>query len=137
MNPVKQFLTDYWISLRPQQSVIISTYFKNSILNLNHNIFGLFNSEVTENFYMESYQEQFLSDPYYGAGAGIYYYQMFKLDMSYDMYDREVYTIIGVFQAVGGFYNTLYFIMLCFHSKFSNSIFFSALIGKLYQVEAS
>jgi len=137
VNPVKQFLTDYWISLRPQQSVIISTYFKNSILNLNHNIFGLFNSEVTENFYMESYQEQFLSDPYYGAGAGIYYYQMFKLDMSYDMYDREVYTIIGVFQAVGGFYNTLYFIMLCFHSKFSNSIFFSALIGKLYQVEAS
>ena len=62
---------------------------------------------------------------------------MFKLDMSYDMYDREVYTIIGVFQAVGGFYNTLYFIMLFFHSQFYNSIFFSALIGKLYQVEAS
>jgi hypothetical protein len=52
---VKQFLTDYWISLRPENSVIISKYFKNNILQLNDNIFGLFNSKVTDNFFMESY----------------------------------------------------------------------------------
>lgn len=78
--------------------------------------------------------ESFISDQEYGPGPGIYYYQIFKLDMSYDIYERQVYTITGVLKDVGGFYNALYFIGLFFYSQFSGSIFFSAFIKKLYQV---
>lgn len=90
---------------------------------------------VEDHFFIQSGRNQFLSDQDYGPGPGIYYYQQFKLDMAYDMYDREVYTIIGVVQSVGGFYNALYFLMLFLHSQFSGTIFFSALISKLYHVE--
>jgi len=78
-----------------------------------------------------------LSDPELGPGPGIYYQQQFQLDHSYDIYDREVFTIIGIFQEVGGFYNALYFVMLVFHSQFSNAFIFSALLRRLYWSEES
>lgn len=52
--------------------------------------------------------------------------------MSYDIYERSVYTITGVLKDVGGFYNALYFIGLFIYSQFSGSIFFSAFINRLY-----
>ena len=44
VTPVKQFLTDSWISLRPSSSVINLTYFKKCMLNLSDNILGLFDT---------------------------------------------------------------------------------------------
>ena len=53
-----------------------------------------------------------------GPGEGVYLYQIFKLDREYDIYERSVYTIIGVLKDVGGFYNSLFFLGLFFYSRF-------------------
>jgi hypothetical protein len=48
-------------------------------------------------FYMQSTVNTFLSDNDNGPGEGVYFYQLFKLDSQYDIYERQVYTITGVF----------------------------------------
>ena len=96
-TPVKQFLTDSWISFRPGNSVVTINFFKKCLLNLDDSIFGLFDTMHSDYFYMQSTVNTFLSDTHYGPGEGVYFYQIFKLDSQYDIYQRQVYTIIGVF----------------------------------------
>jgi hypothetical protein len=57
------------------------------------------------------------------------------MDKEYDVYERNVYSFVGVLQDVGGFYNSLFFAGLFIYSQFQGSIYFSAIISKLYQVE--
>ena len=54
------------------------------------------------------------------------------MDKEYDIYERNVYSFVGVLQDVGGFYNSLFFAGLFFYSQFQGSIYFSAIISKLY-----
>ena len=60
---------------------------------------------------------------------------MFKIDREFDIYERQVYTVIGLLKDVGGFYNSLYFAGLFIFSQFQGSIVFASFISKLYQVE--
>ncbi len=83
-----------------------------------------------------SRKESFLSDQDEGPGPGIYFYQLFKLDSEYDIYERSVYTVTGVMKDVGGTYNSLYFIGLLLYSQFQGSMFFASIISKVYQVDA-
>lgn len=128
-------MEDSWISLRPKNSVIITNFFKKNFLQLDDNIFGMFNTKQSDYFYQISKKDQFLSDDTYGPGPGIYFYQLFKVDREYDIYERAVYTITGVLRDVGGFYSSMYFVGLFLFSQFAGSIFFAAFINKLYQVE--
>jgi hypothetical protein len=43
---------------------------------------------------------------------------MFKIDKQVDIYSRDVYTVMGVLQDVGGFYNSLFFAGLLIYSRF-------------------
>lgn len=131
-TPIKQFLTDSWTSFRPDNCVLTSIFLKKCIINLSDSLIGLFDSGITDYFYVQSTVHSFLTDQDYGPGEGVYFYQQYQLDMSYDIYERSVYTITGVLKDVGGFYNALYFIGLFIYSQFSGSIFFSAFINRLY-----
>jgi hypothetical protein len=71
-----------------------------------------------EYFYQRSINEYFTSDDKEGPGEGIYYEQDFKLDKEYDIYDRQVYSFVGVLQDVGGFFNSLFFAGLVIYSHF-------------------
>ncbi len=79
-----------------------------------------------------SRRDTFLSDDLEGPGPGIYFYQLFKLDGEYDIYERNVYTITGVLKDVGGVYNSLYLVGFFIYSQFSGSILLASLIGKLF-----
>ena len=51
------------------------------------------------------------------------------------MYERNVYSFVGVLQDVGGFYNSLFFAGLLVYSQFQGSIYFSGIISRIYLVE--
>ena len=86
-------------------------------------------------FYQRSTNDYFTSDDLTGPGPGIYFLQSFRLDKEYDVYDRQVYSISGVLQDVGGFYNSLFFLGLLIYSQVQGTLFFTSIISKLYLVE--
>jgi hypothetical protein len=51
-------------------------------------------------------------------GEGELFSQDIKADKEYDIYERQVYTFVGVLQDVGGFYNSLFFVGLVVYSRF-------------------
>ncbi|TNV82997.1 hypothetical protein FGO68_gene7187 [Halteria grandinella] len=113
-----------WVSLDPRRAIIYQTYFKKNLLELNDDIFGFFSSQV---------QDQ--ADVVNGPGEGIYFGQDFKLDKEYDVYQRQVYSLSGVLQDIGGFYNSLFFVGLLLYSNFQETLFFTSIISKLFMVE--
>jgi hypothetical protein len=86
------------------------------LLKLDDNILGLFNTVDESYFFQMSRRDSFLSDQDFGPGPGIYFYQLFKLDNEYDIYERNVYTMTGVMKDLGGIFNSLYFLGLLFYS---------------------
>jgi hypothetical protein len=68
---------------------------------------GLFNDKVEDNFFQVSKNTYFTIDQ--SSKSGVLFEQSFKLDKEYDIYERQVYSIAGVLQDVGGFYNSLFF----------------------------
>jgi len=86
------------------------------LLQLQDSILGLFNTRHDNFFYQVSRKDSFLSDQDEGPGPGIYFYQLFKLDNEYDIYERIAYTLTGVMKDVGGIYNSLYFVGLLLYS---------------------
>ena len=74
-TPIKQFLTDSWTSLRPENCVLTEIFLKKCIINLSDSLLGLFDSGITDFFYMQSTVTSFLSDQDFGPGPGIYLYQ--------------------------------------------------------------
>jgi hypothetical protein len=108
---------------------------KKNILQLHDDLFGIFNSMVEDFFFSIGERNYFTADLDEGYGPGVLFYQDFKLDKHYDVYERKVYSFSGVLQDVGGIYNSLFFVGLFIYSRFQGSIYFSSLISKLYQVE--
>ena len=135
-STVKYFLEDSFISLRPTDCVVQTIFLKKNLLKLEDNIFGLFYHTIESFFFQVSRKESFLSDQDEGPGPGIYFYQLFKIDSEYDIYERSVYTVTGVMKDVGGTYNALYFIGLLLYSQFQGSMFFASIISKVYQVDS-
>jgi hypothetical protein len=88
-----------------------------------------------DHFFQRSHNEYFTSDDTYGPGKGRYFSQDFKLDKEYDIYERQVYSLAGVLQDVGGFYNSLFFAGLLVYSQIQGTLFFSGIIARLYMVE--
>lgn len=91
---------------------------KKNILKLDDDFFGMFNSRKEDYFYQKSSNEYFTSDDKEGPGEGRYFEQAFKVDKEYDVYERKVYSFVGVLQDVGGFYNSLFFAGLLIYSHF-------------------
>ena len=81
-------------------------------MKLQDNIINLFNDWEEDYFFAHDSNEYFTSDDLDGLGYGIYFSQDFKLGKSYDVYERQVYSIAGVLQDVGGFFNSLFFLGL-------------------------
>lgn len=77
---------------------------------------GLFTAQEVDYFYHISKKDTFLSDEESGPGKNLYFYQIFKFDTEYDIYERNVYTVIGVLKDIGGFYSSLYFVGLVLYS---------------------
>ena len=73
-KPVHYYMEDIFFSLQPSKSVVGTVYFKKNSLKLNDNIFGLFNTLLSDYFYQMSRIETFLSDDELGPGPGIYLY---------------------------------------------------------------
>ena len=93
---------------------------------------GVFSDIKEDYFFARSHNEYFTSDDSEGPGQGVFFTQDFKVDKEYDVYERKVYSLIGLLQDVGGFYNVLFFAGLLVYSQFQGSIYFSAIISKLY-----
>lgn len=73
-NQIKYFIEDAWIALRPDSSVVQTVFIKKNRLQLDDNIFGLFNTKTDNFFYQVSRKDTFLSDDDMGPGQGIYLY---------------------------------------------------------------
>jgi hypothetical protein len=76
--------------------VIYQTYIKKNVFIYDDDYFGLFNSKKSYYFYQRSHNEYFTSDDKEGPGEGEYFSQDFKVDKEYDIYERQVYTFVGV-----------------------------------------
>lgn len=135
-QPIQYFLDDIYVSMNNGRSVVYETYIKRNIIELHDDFLGLFNDLVEDTFYQMSSSRYFTADDTSGPGKGRYFVHDFKIDKEYDVYERKVYTISGVLQDVGGFYNSLFFLGLVIYSKFQGSFYFSSVISKLYQVES-
>jgi hypothetical protein len=62
VSPVKYYLEDSFISLRPTDCAVQTIYLKKNILKLDDHILGLFNKVQEDYFYQVSRKESFLSD---------------------------------------------------------------------------
>eukprot|EP00347_Sterkiella_histriomuscorum_P005886 403354899 len=134
-NPVHYFLDDSYLAIEYGRTTYNTMYFKKDFLQLSDNLIGFFNNVKNDHFYQMSHTKYFTSTDEGGQGAGIYFYQDIKLDKEYDVYERQIYSISSLLQDVGGFYNSLFFIGLFIFASFRESIYFSSLISKLYQIE--
>ncbi|CDW82658.1 UNKNOWN [Stylonychia lemnae] len=134
-NPVKYFLDDTYLAIEYNRTTYNSMYFKKDILKLSDSLVGIFDDVQEEYFYQMSHTRYFTSSDTGGFGHGVHFYQDIRLDKEYDIYERQVYSFSSLLQDIGGFYNSLFFIGLFVFGKFQNSIFFSSLISKLYQIE--
>ena len=134
-KPIKYFMEDIYYPLLSGKGLQSIIWYKRNQLELNDNIFGLYNTETVDYFYQLSSQTYLVADPDTGPGKGFYFFQMFKMDKQVDIYSRDVYTVMGVLRDVGGFYNSLFFAGLLIYSRFQGTIIFSKLVSKLYQIE--
>ena len=108
-NPVKYFLDDMWVSLQYGRSVVYETYFKKNEIKLQDDQLGFFSDTKEDYFYQRSHNEYFTSDDEFGPGLGRYLHQTVKIDKEYDIYERQVYSVAGVLQDIGGIYNSVFF----------------------------
>eukprot|EP00347_Sterkiella_histriomuscorum_P017804 403347926 len=134
-DPVNYFLDDSYLAIEYGRTTFNTMYIKKDLLRLSDNLIGFFNEIKNDIFYQMSHSRYFTSTDEGGPGKGIYFYQDIKLDKEYDVYERQVYSVSSLLQDIGGFYNSLFFIGLIIFSKLQESIFFSTLISKLYQIE--
>lgn len=117
-KPIKYFMEDIYYPLLSGKGLQSIIWYKRNQLELNDNIFGLYNTEAVDYFYQLSSQTYLVADPDTGPGKGFYFFQMFKMDKQVDIYSRDVYTVMGVLRDVGGFYNSLFFAGLLIYSRF-------------------
>ena len=134
-TPIHYFLDDSYICFEEGRSIIYTTYYNKNLLKLSDQFFSLFTEPIQDYFYSLSKLTSFTTDANEGPGEGVYFQQEIKLDKEYDIYERSVYTITGVLQDVGGFYNSLFFIGLVIFSKTQTALFLSSLFSRIYQVE--
>lgn len=85
-----------YVGLQNNRSVVYQTYIKKNNLELHDDYFGIFSNVAEDYFYSRSRNEYFTADDEYGPGKGIYFYQSFKLDKEYDLFERQVYPLTGV-----------------------------------------
>eukprot|EP00347_Sterkiella_histriomuscorum_P012880 403366865 len=136
-RPIQFYLDDSYQAIEFQSTAFNTVYYKKDVLKLNDDLFGFFDGTEEKSFYQISHSKQFVSNDQSGPGEGVLYYQDIKLDKEYDIYERQVYSVSSLLQDIGGFYNSLFFIGLILFSKFQESIYFSSLISKLYQIDGS
>ncbi len=110
--------------MRPENSVVQTIFFKKNIIKLDDSILGLFGGQKVDYFYHISKKDTFLSDEELGPGKNLYFYQILKFDTEYDIYERNVYNVIGVLKDIGGFYSSLYFVGLVLYSQLQGSVMF-------------
>ncbi|CDW90626.1 UNKNOWN [Stylonychia lemnae] len=134
-SPIKYFLDDIWYNLQYGRSVVLQTFVKKNLIELSDNLFGLFYTQVNDYFYEMSKTVYFTADDQKGPGPGVMFSQDIILDKQFDIYSRQVYTLTGVLQDIGGFYNSCIFICVVLYTRFQYTLFFSELISKVYQVD--
>ncbi|CDW79042.1 UNKNOWN [Stylonychia lemnae] len=134
-NPIHYFLEETYISFQYGRSVLTNLFFKKNEIRLFDDYFGMFPNTKVDYHYQKSKMEYQTADVNEGPGQGILYLQEIKIDQEYDIYERHVYSFQNLLQDIGGFFNSLYFCGLIFYSQIRNSIFYTELISRLYQVE--
>eukprot|EP00347_Sterkiella_histriomuscorum_P020002 403339471 len=134
-KPIHYFLDNIWVNLQYGRSVVYQTFMKKNQIQLSDNLFGLFYTTVNDYFYEISKNTYFTADDKKGPGEGVLFSQDIIIDKEYDIFNRQVYTLTGVLQDIGGFYNSCLFACLLIYSRFQGTLYFSSLISKLYQVD--
>jgi hypothetical protein len=73
-KPIKYFMEDIYYPLLPGKGLQSIIWYKRNQLELNDNIFGLYNSMETDYFYQLSSQTYLVADPDTGPGQGFYFF---------------------------------------------------------------
>jgi hypothetical protein len=60
-----------------------------------------------------------------------------RFDRKYNVYNRQIYNIMGLLGDIGGMYSSLYFLGMLLISFYNRRLFISAIIRNLYQVKLS
>ncbi|CDW74524.1 UNKNOWN [Stylonychia lemnae] len=134
-RPIHYFLDNIWVNLQYGRSVVYQTFVKKNQIQLSDNLFGLFYTQVNDFFYEIQKNTYFTADDQRGPGPGVMFSQDIILDKEYDIFDRQVYTLTGVLQDIGGFYNSCFFVCVLLYSKIQYTLFFSSLVSRLYQID--
>ncbi|CDW75381.1 UNKNOWN [Stylonychia lemnae] len=134
-QPIQYFLDDSFLAIEKNRTIFNRINYQKNYLELSDNIVTLDQSYKQDFFYMMSSQRTFFSSDTAGGGEGVFFSQDFVLDKEVNIYTRSVYSLSDLVRDIGGMYNGLYFIGLFLYQRLQDTILFSSLIGKLYQVE--
>lgn len=73
-KPIKYFMEDIYYPLLSGKGLQSIIWYKRNQLELNDNIFGLYNTETVDYFYQLSSQTYLVADPDTGPGKGFYFF---------------------------------------------------------------
>lgn len=109
---------------------------KNNTYTLYDSLFGFIPFKTESNFVQRGSTENRLSQPGANTGDPTQIMTMgIWIDTNYDTYRRDVYSFNLVLRDVGGLYTAIFSMGLFLSWIFRDTLFFTALISKLYEVE--
>jgi hypothetical protein len=132
---VKQFIDDrYFFDLEPNRQKMANLYLMLSRAALQDDFVQL--GQQTDIDFIEIENADFYEDRYYEENGYIVSVNL-RFDRKYNVYNRQIYNIMGLLGDIGGMYSSLYFLGMLLISFYNRRLFISAIIRNLYQVKLS
>ena len=129
---VQNYLDDnYFWYLSPGLLKKADIFIKKNLINLIDDLIQIGQS-VNKDFYqVSSMRESVMIEGSDLQVLGIY----FRLDSNYDQYSRRVYSIGDLFGQTGGLYSVMLIIGSVFVGLFTEKLFVSSILRKIYQID--
>ncbi|CDW82856.1 UNKNOWN [Stylonychia lemnae] len=132
-QPIKSYLDDtfYW-SFLPGYNKKTNIYFKRNKIQLSDSyLSGILPDDELKFYQVENFRETLEPQSSWFELAQVY----FRYDKQYDNNQRNIYGFSDFLGDVGGFQSSIFFIGALLVSIFSERLFYSSVIKKIYQLE--
>jgi len=132
---VKQFIDDrYFFDLEPTRQKMANIYLMLSQAALQDDYVQL--GQETDINFIEIENVDYYDDKYYEENGYIVSAYL-RYDRKYNIYNRQIYNIMGLLGDIGGMYSSLYFLGMLVIGFYNRRLFISAILRNLYQVKVS
>ena len=131
-NPVQYFLDDnYFWDLLPNFRKKSDLFVREGHSEIQDNFIQFFNEKELDYYAIVDSKEQLVLEDSDGEFMSIF----IRLDSTAEKYDRQVYSFSDLLAQVGGIYQSFFFIGTLFVGIFSERLFFSSILKKIYQLD--